>query len=137
MRFKPGIAATILTNALFGGALGGAVDVAMGGNFFGAGMAAGSFPPTPGVPTINQANLTTIYASLTALRAENGQYPEHAARMFCGNPLTPADAGSSGPQSATVFGMPRGPIQAGIATAIALENMADAIQLAAKGNSCN
>lgn len=39
--------------------------------------------------------------------------------------------------TSTVFGMPRGPIQAGIATAIALENMADAIQLAAKGNSCN
>lgn len=39
--------------------------------------------------------------------------------------------------SSTVYGMPRGPIQAGIAAAVPLDNMADAIQLAARGNSCN
>lgn len=39
--------------------------------------------------------------------------------------------------SSTVYGMPRGPIQSGIATAVSLENMADAIVLAARGNSCN
>jgi two-component system, chemotaxis family, protein-glutamate methylesterase/glutaminase len=39
--------------------------------------------------------------------------------------------------SSTVYGMPRGPIQSGIATAVSLDNMADAIQLAARGNSCN
>ncbi len=38
--------------------------------------------------------------------------------------------------SSTVFGMPRGPIQAGIAAAVSLEQMAEAIQLAARGASC-
>lgn len=39
--------------------------------------------------------------------------------------------------SSTVFGMPRGPILAGIAAAVSLEQMADAIQVAARGASCN
>lgn len=39
--------------------------------------------------------------------------------------------------SSTVFGMPRGPIQSGIAAAVGLDNMADAIVNAARGASCN
>lgn len=39
--------------------------------------------------------------------------------------------------SSTVFGMPRGPIQSGIAAAVSLDNMADAIVNAARGASCN
>jgi two-component system chemotaxis response regulator CheB len=39
--------------------------------------------------------------------------------------------------SSTVFGMPRGPIQAGIAAAVSLDNMAEAIVNAARGASCN
>ena len=39
--------------------------------------------------------------------------------------------------SSTVFGMPRGPIEAGLATAVALDRMAEAIVQAAMGASCN
>ena len=39
--------------------------------------------------------------------------------------------------SSTVYGMPRGPIEAGIAAPVPLAQMAEAILLAARGNSCN
>jgi two-component system chemotaxis response regulator CheB len=39
--------------------------------------------------------------------------------------------------SSTVYGMPRGPIEAGIAAPVPLTQMAEAIVLAARGNSCN
>jgi two-component system chemotaxis response regulator CheB len=39
--------------------------------------------------------------------------------------------------SSTVFGMPRGPIEAGIAPAVPLLQMAEAMQQLARGASCN
>ena len=39
--------------------------------------------------------------------------------------------------SCTVYGMPRGPVEAGIATAVSLDQMADAIVQSVKGAPCS